>query len=91
MTYVKEDVAVLRVSCDSVQVSKARTSQSKSQSKPKDQGLKGHSKSTKERDGRTNNYGTLRFIFNGHFLRPRQTPAELMMEDDDIIEAVRTG
>ncbi|CAN7021353.1 unnamed protein product [Brassica rapa subsp. trilocularis] len=33
-------------------------------------------------------YRTLRFIFNGSFLRPRQTPAQLMMEDDDIIHTV---
>lgn len=33
-------------------------------------------------------YGTLRFIFKGRFLSLRQTPAQLMMKDDDIIEAV---
>ncbi|KAF8085509.1 hypothetical protein N665_0665s0018 [Sinapis alba] len=33
-------------------------------------------------------YRTLRFIFNGRFLRPRETPAQLLMEDDDIIDTV---
>ncbi|KAG2319755.1 hypothetical protein Bca52824_012968 [Brassica carinata] len=33
-------------------------------------------------------YTTLSFIFNGTFIRPRQTPAQLMMENDDIIDTV---
>lgn len=33
-------------------------------------------------------YTTLSFIFNGTFIRPLQTPAQLMMENDDIIDTV---
>ncbi|CAH2037046.1 unnamed protein product [Thlaspi arvense] len=30
-------------------------------------------------------YRTLRFIYNGSFLKPRQTPAQLLMQNDDTI------
>uniref|UniRef100_A0A1J3E3M3 Small ubiquitin-related modifier n=1 Tax=Noccaea caerulescens TaxID=107243 RepID=A0A1J3E3M3_NOCCA len=33
-------------------------------------------------------YRTVRFIFDGKELKPRNTPAQLMMEDDDIIDMV---
>lgn len=33
-------------------------------------------------------YTSLSFIFNGIFIGPRQTPAQLMMENDDIIDTV---
>ncbi|KAJ0257284.1 Rad60/SUMO-like domain-containing protein [Hirschfeldia incana] len=33
-------------------------------------------------------YRTLRFMFNGRFIRPRQTPAQLLMKNDDTINTV---
>ncbi|VVA91739.1 unnamed protein product [Arabis nemorensis] len=36
-------------------------------------------------DKRNFNYKTARFIYKGNFLKPRQTPAKLMMEYGDVI------
>ncbi len=35
------------------------------------------------------NLETVRFLFDGEYLRPDQTPADVGMEDEDVIDAIK--